>query len=473
MTLPQTIIIHLERHTHRKDRLTRNLDRYGFRLQSWMPAVDNQNLNPLPPWDFDGTEITPWKNWSDPYAKRSLTLGEVACTLSHVKAWQYILQTDKPAIILEDDAITVDQIINDLPKLLDDLDHVDFDLCYLAQRNRPGPQPLMGRHIHAVNYHPLWTLAYILMPSGAEKLLESPWATQIIPADEILPAVFGLNQNQEINDIFQQVSPEYVVASNQNYFRPAEGFEASETEKSRPIIDKQELSAFTVASENKPELQRLLDSSKRYGFEITPLGLGKPWKGGDMTGPGGGQKINLLKQELRKLPGETPVLFTDGYDVIVTGHINAIISAWNEFGNCPVFASEVFCWPDINLLAEYPPSETNYRFLNSGAFIGRAADLLKIVAEDIDDGADDQLYYTKKFLSGDFNMKIDTHCRIFQCLNGALNDLEIDNGRGTLFNVYTETFPAIIHANGPTKDWLENDGKAIGGRWREFYGGMT
>lgn len=43
------------------------------------------------------------------------------------------------------------------------------------------------------------------------------------------------------------------------------------------------------------------------------LGLGKPWSGGSMKGLGGGQKINLLKNELHQYKDDENkiVIFTD------------------------------------------------------------------------------------------------------------------------------------------------------------------
>ena len=70
-------------------------------------------------------------------------------------------------------------------------------------------------------------------------------------------------------------------------------------------------------------------------------------------------------------------------------------------------------------------------------------------------------------------MTLDTDCRVFQCLNGALGDVQPDEGRGLLFNRSTQSWPAVIHANGPSKAWLEREGRAVGGRWRRYYGDMT
>ena len=474
MIYPPVIIVHLSRHKERRRRLSAILKRHDFTQVTWLDAIDGRKLKPSPPWQASGLPpVTAWQNWADPYARRAMTLGEVGCALSHVIAWQNIADSGYPAIVLEDDAVAVESLIQDLPLLINDLDYLNFELCYLAQRNAPGPKPLMGRHVHVVDYHPVWTLAYLLTPAGAEKLLASPWQTHLIPSDELLPGVFGKNRNPEVNDIFA-TSSGLVVSSNQRFFTPADGSEKSETEKSQPVREaKPVLSAFTVATERLPELQRLLNSGLRYGLQIEPLGLGTAWRGGDMfNGPGGGQKINLLRPALQQLPPEQPTLFVDGYDTIICGHAADIVAAWNRTCNGPLFAAEVYCWPDKHRIDDYPQIDTPYRFLNSGAFIGKAGDLLGIVEDSIDDHADDQLYYTERFLSGKYNIALDSNCQLFQCLNGALDDVQSDEGRGMLFNRRTETWPAVIHANGPSKSWLEKDGSAVGGRWRKYYGKM-
>ena len=475
---PSVAVVHLARHRERRQRLSGLLWRHGFPRVAWLKAVDGRALDPAPPWQVDPLPPSaPWAGWIDPYARRAMTLGEVGCALSHVLAWQHIVRDGYPCLVIEDDAVPVEPLMASVPMLMQDLEHLEFDLCYLAQRNDPGPRPLAGRHVHVVDYHPLWTLAYLLTPDGARKLLATPWRDRLIPADEMLPACFGLNRDDEVNRAYAGTGG-LVVAANQRFFEPVEPSTASETEKSAPVRDAStNLVGLTVATEEKPELRRLLDSGRRYGLGIEPLGLGSPWRGGDVASkPGGAQKINLLRPALEKLPPEQPVLFVDGYDVVVTRHVRDILDAWRvAAGEAPLFAAEVFCWPDAACAGRYPEAADGspYRFLNSGAFIGRAEDLLRIVAEPVEDGDDDQGYYTERFLSGEHGMALDYGCRLFQCLNGALEHVQADEGRGLLYNRRTESWPAVVHANGPTKPWLEGEGRAVGGRWRTHYGEMA
>ena len=475
------IIVHMASNRERRRLVSEWLKRHDASRVEWLDAVDGKRLAPDPPWQVgDLPPVHPWPGWVDPYARRAMTLGEVGCSLSHILVWQQVARKDHPVLVLEDDATPVEPLIEDLPLLFEDLDHIDFDLCYLGQRNTPGPRWLLGRHVHLVNYHPVWTLAYLLTPRGAGRLLDTPWAEKLVPADDMLPAAFGLNRASEVNHAYAVPDTGLVVASHQRFFTPMQLWidkekDTGETERSLPIREpKSRLSAFTVATEHRPELDRLLTSGRRYGIEIKPLGLGQPWCGGDMAaGTGGGQKINLLRPALRALPPERPVLFVDGYDTIITRHAEDLLEAWERIGSgAAVFAAETFCWPDTELAASYPEADTPYRFLNSGAFIGRAGDLLRILDGQVEDSGDDQRYYTERFLSGRHAMQLDYRCELFQCLNGALSDVQADLGRGMPFNRRTETWPAVVHANGPTKSWLDAEGHAVGGRWRQYYGSI-
>ena len=113
------------------------------------------------------------------------------------------------------------------------------------------------------------------------------------------------------------------------------------------------------------------------------LGMGEEWKGGDMNHPGGGYKINLLKEELanHKDKKNLIVMFTDSYDVILTAGKDEIVKKFKSFEANVMFGAEDFCWPDQSLKEKYPKVERGYRFLNSGGFIGYATDLYGIVTE--------------------------------------------------------------------------------------------
>lgn len=73
---------------------------------------------------------------------------------------------------------------------------------------------------------------------------------------------------------------------------------------------------FTVASNETDGFRRYLRSIETYGFRdnLKILGLGKSWKGGNVSyRPGGGYKVNLLREALKDYQNDADkiVLFTD------------------------------------------------------------------------------------------------------------------------------------------------------------------
>jgi procollagen-lysine,2-oxoglutarate 5-dioxygenase, invertebrate len=102
--------------------------------------------------------------------------------------------------------------------------------------------------------------------------------------------------------------------------------------------------------------------------------MGKTWKGGDMNYPGGGYKVNLLKEALKPLKKDenTIVLFTDSYDVIFLASLNTLVEKFKTTNAKVLFGAENYCWPDESLKKEYPlVTGKGAKYLNSGMFIGK------------------------------------------------------------------------------------------------------
>ena len=185
-----------------------------------------------------------------------------------------------------------------------------------------------------------------------------------------------------------------------------------------------DLRLVTVATRENDGYKRFLRSAQNAGLEVTALGMGQEWQGGDMNYPGGGWKVNLLKEEVAKIREDDLVMFTDSYDVVIAGTKEAIMAQYDKFDADIVFGAENFCWPDATLKDEYPEVEKGMRFLNSGGFIGPARLLAKMLEDggDIKNLEDDQLFYTKIFLNSgqltEYTIKLDHTAELFQNLNG-------------------------------------------------------
>ena len=221
-----------------------------------------------------------------------------------------------------------------------------------------------------------------------------------------------------------------------------------------------DLTLITVATKSNDGYKRFLRSAEDAGVEVVTLGLGQTWQGGDMNYPGGGWKVVLLKEEMKKRREEEGlVMFTDSYDVVISGSKQQIIDQYQQFGARIVFGAENFCWPDASLKSEYPEIESGMRYLNSGGFIGSARDIAEMLdaGGDIKNLDDDQLFYTRIYLDKDLRQKhnivLDHKAQLFQNLNGEQENVELrfEDSEPYLENLVYETRPLVIHGNGPSK----------------------
>ena len=234
-------------------------------------------------------------------------------------------------------------------------------------------------------------------------------------------------------------------------------------------VSARDLRLVTVATRENAGYKRFLRSAENAGLEVTALGMGQEWQGGDMNGPGGGWKVNLLREEMAKIKEDDLVMFTDSYDVVIAGTKEAIVDKYEKFGADIVFGAENFCWPDVSLKDEYPEVEKGMRFLNSGGFIGPARLLAKMLEDggDIKNLEDDQLFYTKIFLnseqSTEYTIMLDHTAELFQNLNGEQENVELKfaGNEPYLENMVYETQPLVIHGNGPSKLLLNGLGNYL------------
>ena len=62
-----------------------------------------------------------------------------------------------------------------------------------------------------------------------------------------------------------------------------------------------ELVVISVATDETDGYKRFERSCQINGLPLQTLGIGQVWQGGDMNYPGGGWKVNLLKEEMEKV----------------------------------------------------------------------------------------------------------------------------------------------------------------------------
>lgn len=420
----KSLLINLPR---RADRLIFFLEKNGNSLPDLetLNAVDGRDLNiiKLNDMGFDTD-----KNWRDPIRKTKLTRGEVGCFVSHYRAWERVVELNEPAIIFEDDAILTERF--NLEKI-EDLMRT-YDLLYLARKEMAPDSVVELTEELEVPHYPYWCLAYAITPHAARILLNGGGGSNIIPADEYVPRML-----QKIGWV--AAYKDNVVAT-----RPkSDGITDIDPTSEEDYFIDFPVHAVTVGTD--PEKCEMLQrSADYYGIGFTNLGVGIEWGGTDMSGPGGGHKINLLRDFVSKLPDHHVILFLDGYDTFFAGDLDTITRRYFGFGNRVLFAAERHLWPDQTL--EHPLAHTPFRYLNSGLFMAEVGTLRAMLLEPIANHEDDQLYLQRKFLSGRYDTALDHECYLFQC-----HSTGIGKKNGLLYNPTTSCCPRIYHGNGGTE----------------------
>ena len=383
-----------------------------------------------------------YKDWIDPINNTHITHGEVACYLSHYYLWAKCIALNEPIIILEDDAIVSDRF--SIKEIEDVIVRRGYNFLYLGYREM-GTSKKIDKTFVRPDY-PYWTVGYVVTPESAKILIQN--RKGIIPVDEYLPKKMG--------DLKPIAYKENVVDP---WDRSVGGTDVDPTNRYSYFLDFK-THAITVGSDDT-KCEKLYVSSEEQGFRFKNIGKNVVWKGTDMSGPGGGQKVNLLKNYINTLPDSDVIFFADGYDTFVNEKIEEIERRFLEFKCGALFAAEEWCWPDESLADSFPEATMDfkgitqpspYRYLNSGLFIGRVSELKKILAEDIEDHEDDQLYYHKRFLSGEFDIRLDTECYVFQCYDPVVSNSNSNSfgfgERNQIYNPRTECFNCAYHGNG-------------------------
>ncbi|XP_061664656.1 multifunctional procollagen lysine hydroxylase and glycosyltransferase LH3 isoform X1 [Syngnathoides biaculeatus] len=228
-----------------------------------------------------------------------------------------------------------------------------------------------------------------------------------------------------------------------------------------PSVSPENLLVITAATEETDGFLRFMRTAREFNYTVKVLGLGEEWKGGDVARTvGGGQKVRWLKKELLKHSEreDLVVLFVDSYDVVFASGPEELLYKFLRLGHRVLFSAEGFCWPDQRLAPKYPAVHSGKRYLNSGGFMGFAPEVNTMVQQwKLKDDDDDQLFYTKIYLDRTqrtkLNMTLDHRSRIFQNLNGAVDEvvLKFERAKVRVRNVAYDTLPVVIHGNGPTK----------------------
>ena len=359
----------------------------------------------------------PCTGWLDPIHNRTLLKGEFGCSVSHLRVWEKIANSNSNGIILEEDAV-YDSIDTDkVNRLLNSHDSV-----WLGYRWND-----MG---YWYNCH-----AYAITPDTARLLIQD-FKDNIIPVDEWVP--------MKLKDKHNYFYKEEVVTQIPRSTRPS-----TIEEEDNPMIDGSKINIITVATD-ETNMWPLEQSCNTHNINLVNLGKGDNWKS-EMKGYDGLRKIELVKDFIKDLTRDEVVLFADGYDTFFTEGYETIVQRFLDFNVDILFGAEQKCWPitdDQLYKNRWPDMLTPYRYLNSGLYIGYAGALHDFFdLPSTDDNGDDQLYCQLRYLSRHENfpytVALDYEGYIFQN-----HDSKIRRVNGQLWNDRTNCCGCIYHGNG-------------------------
>jgi len=287
--------------------------------------------------------------------------------------------------------------------------------------------------------------AYILNPHAAQWMVACEINKEVIPVDEFIS-----DMRREYGKNVRALDTNWV-----NQLPRSEWGSNIEPQSDQDWFIDFGMHAVTVGTDTT-RCNKLMSSATINGFDVKNLGINKKWTGGDMTVTGGAMKIRLLREYLTKLKPHDVVLFTDAYDVFYTGSLEEIVRRYLDTKFDILFAGENNCWPDESLGDLFPDTISEYKYLNSGTFIGTSSAILQLIQSDVPDDYDDQLYYQQRVLNIPINNQhiqdhgltigLDVEQYIF-----TTYDPECYVLNNQVFNPKTHCYGLVYHGNGGTE----------------------
>ncbi|PWQ94797.1 glycosyltransferase family 25 protein [Leucothrix arctica] len=133
--------------------------------------------------------------------ERPLRQAEVACFLSHLKAWNEVVKKNKPMLVLEDDALLSVKTAAILVSLFN-IKKKPLDLVTLETRSRKKivskafTEVISGINLRELYQDRTGAAGYVLWPSGAKKLIEESRKRSPALADAFISSSYNLNAYQ-------------------------------------------------------------------------------------------------------------------------------------------------------------------------------------------------------------------------------------------------------------------------------------
>lgn len=182
-----------------------------------------------------------------------------------------------------------------------------------------------------------------------------------------------------------------------------------------------------------------------------------------------GVKINALRDFVHsQAEDHDVVLFVDAFDVLLFGGAADILARFElleQQSNRSIFLNaEEYCFPRLGGVcdeATYPPSPTRWRYLNSGAIIGRGHALKALLRDSVPNVIEgsDQMWYQQRFRSQE-GLALDTGCVLMCGVSGITEEHGVVLRGPHLVVLGSGAQPLVVHFPG-VGHWPAWDGWSV------------
>ena len=226
------------------------------------------------------------------------------------------------------------------------------------------------------------------------------------------------------------------------------------------------ISTTTDAGDNKEKMIYLQQSLDIHNIDITVLGKDKTWTTFK-------QKLYWFREYLQTVTENKIIIFTDAYDVFYAENLDTIKNTFLKMNTNMLFSTEKWFSHQVASDKEFYDklSTSNYKYFNSGGFIGFKDNLLTFY-NDLVSTLDNNNSFSKEidesggrigdqkvishFIAKNYNkynLKLDYNCEIFYTASGDWDNIDefIDNNMRLK---ETKKKPCIIHV--PCKSAYEH-----------------
>ena len=162
---------------------------------TYISVIDKSTFKLYPNWRLPNSDNGFWN--------RDMTIGEIGCVISHIKAWAtHHSKSLYPVLILEQD---FNPLFNVNWDVFNEVDNYDWDLILIGRRPLDDNDEEVGLNYFVKPGYSYQAHAYILSKQGLDKIykaIKNTLKNNLIPTDEFLPALYSTHPRPDIDKMY-------------------------------------------------------------------------------------------------------------------------------------------------------------------------------------------------------------------------------------------------------------------------------